>query len=189
MLQKFQRNLRPTTLLMFFGFVISLTSILEGVSLINSVIGNSCASSGYAFSSQAQVSITGSTEQKWDITSILQDVDGIAMCDGVLMYLDDTEIGQISWSVLLNDKTEDLKYPLKWGRLPTLGNDEVVIPDSFEKFAKTNGNSSTIKVQGKTLRVVGVFDTTSNESEELFLIGYQSLPQEIHEEYLSLIHI
>ena len=183
MLQKILSKCRVTTWLMIIGFTISLTSVLEGIGIINSVLYASRAATNYAFTSQLQVTLTGSIDGGWDMETLLSGTQGVTTSEGIMMYLDSVpDVAGCSWTVLLSNNGEHLKQPLKWGQLPGLDSYEIAIPDTFEEYAEKKNNELFLKVQGIDYRVVGVFDTAQSAEAGLFLIGYRSLPEAIYTE-------
>jgi len=182
---KFKRKPRPTTLLLTTGFVVSLTSILLGISSVNLLISASRMAARYTFTSQARICVTDTSSKSWDLSALFADIKGLALTEGVLMYLDAFDHGSYSWTILLSANGDSLKYPLKWGRLPKVDNNEIAIPDTAEPYLQQKGEQHSLEVQGRPYQVTGVFDTVQAGSQSPFVMGYLSLPDEIAETLLS----
>lgn len=187
MLQKLKNRSTATTWLMMIGFAISLTTMLEGIGVLDSVLRENQAANNYAYSSQFHVTVSGSNTNKWDMEHLLYGVNGLITLEGAEMYFDEADhMGTCSWTTLIKD-TETLKYPLKWGRLPQADSaaKEVAVPDFMEKYTKAESDVTTILIQGSAYRVVGVFDTSEYSDAYAYVIGYKALPEEIAKEIFS----
>ena len=182
---------RAASWLMILGFAFSLTSVLEGIGMLGSILYDSRAAAEYAFTSQLQITLTGSPGTVWDIETLLEGTQALAAAEGVEMYLDTVPEASVhSWTVLLGDSRESLKQPLKWGRLPQTdgyetGSYEAAIPDTFEQYAEERNGDLFLKVQGNEYRVTGVFDTSQSSDAGIFLMGYRSLPEAVFQKLIG----
>ena len=113
MLQKMLSKCRVTTWLMIIGFTISLTSVLEGIGIINSVLYASRAATNYAFTSQLQVTLTGSIDCGWDMETLLSGTQSVTTPAGIMMYFESfPDVARVSLTVLFSINSVAFKEPL-----------------------------------------------------------------------------